>query len=94
MSCITSCFRAIFCCSCCRKKKLISEEAAHISENVIKEVYKVTMISEKPISLAKIHENRIESQSPVGAPDDRIDRTAHNRFVSTDVISLKTVLRE
>lgn len=94
MSCITSCFRAIFCGSCCKKKKMLSREAHNISEDAIKEVYKVTVVAEKPISLAKIHEKRIEAQSPEGSPEDRIDRASHNRFVSTDVISLRTVLRE
>lgn len=94
MCCIAACLRAIFFCKCCDRKKMPLREAHNISEEKTREIYETTVVAEKPMSVSKIHARRLQEQEPQAEPVDRIDRTAHNRFLSTDVISIGTALRE
>ena len=90
MCSIPSCFRKIFCCEC-RSKKLHPREAYSVSEA------RIDIVSENKIvvaSLADIHRKKLQMHEDRSPPADHIDRVAHNRFVSTDVISIGTALRE
>lgn len=90
MCSISSCFRKIFCCEC-RKKKLHVREAYSVSEAKVHDFSKNKIVV---ASLADYHKKKLEVLEDRSPPADHIDRVSHNRFVSTDVISIGTALTE
>ncbi len=88
MCCITSCLCKIFCCS---GRKIASQEKKNVIEEKVVEVSRIRLTREPLKDHLKKKLSKYENAQP---PIDHIDRATHNRFMSTDVITINMALKE
>lgn len=79
---LISFLRSTFCC-CCKKKTLPPRETHNITE-----------VKVNTVSMAEILRARIAAQDERKDPIDVIDPVRRNRFMSTEIVSIITVLKE
>ena len=92
MSCITQCLGGFSCLKCCFKKK---ETRRKYSASEAK-VHNVSQISITPtvLPLAPVLQKKMIARSPKREPSVELNRQPHNRFVSTEVVNIRAMLKE
>lgn len=89
MNCISACFN----CLPCLQKKTEQKRKYSISEAKVHNVSRVS-ITPTVLPLAPVLQKKMIARSPKREPSVELNRRPHNRFVSTEVVNIRTMLKE